>query len=87
MTHDTDNAYSLDCRCERCCDAHDGTNLRREWDYKAINYVEAPGIPPAQHGTYACYAHGCRCDDCRQASAAYGRLRRARKRDAAKGES
>ena len=35
--------------------------------------------PQPEHGTRACYCHGCRCPDCREANSDYMRAHRAGK--------
>lgn len=74
--HGTENAYSnLNCRCGRCCKAH--AAAMREYTHRtgrrkprAEYLAERRSAPPPPHGTESRYTNrGCRCEDCKRASA------------------
>lgn len=71
--HGTKAMYaSHGCRCERCTAWHEQWKASR----RARRVSERKVQPPA-HGTNSKYTDGCRCQDCRDAHASYGRRYRA----------
>lgn len=40
-------------------------------------------VAPYVHGTYRCYAHGCKTTECKAAAAAYARKARKRRKEQA----
>jgi len=91
--HGTANGYAnLGCRCDACRDAQTrylrerGTgSYRRDMcacgNRKTVGRKQCRACRDAeraaQHGTESGYSAGCRCDECRAASAAARRRRRA----------
>jgi hypothetical protein len=80
IAHGTYSKYSNDgCRCGDCRKAWSGYTLQRRakrWAYTAAN-----GLPSSvEHGAWAYYNWGCRCDVCRSDARAKGRVSKARYR-------
>lgn len=82
--HGTTSGYiNLKCRCDRCRRAFaedPGTRRRNERYRRKIGMKSREeylaSIERAKHGTESKYAQGCRCDDCKRASADARRRRR-----------
>jgi hypothetical protein len=81
--HGTLRRYQQGCHCQECRAARAVESAKQRQVYRLAAAIDPNVIP--EHGTLTAYAQwGCRCEQCASNAREYDRVRRARKREAAK---